>query len=203
MLDQDADKALIGAEDRAVEHHRAVLVAILADIGGVEPLGQHPIRLDRADLPGAADRVGQVPLELGRIEGAFARQLFPAIFRRVEARRRDRIAQLGFRHVPHFLGAEALFGAQRELDRISEAEVLVDPVGERAEGADFLDDLILAAEDMRVVLRELAHAHQPMQRAMRLVAMAAAILVDTQRQVAIALDALAEDQHMRRAVHRL
>jgi hypothetical protein len=40
MLDQDADEAFIRAEDRAVEHHRAVLFAILADVMRVEPLGQ-------------------------------------------------------------------------------------------------------------------------------------------------------------------
>src|SRR3546814_13585939 len=66
-----------------------------------------------------------------------------------------------------------------------------------------VDDLVLTAEDVRVVLRELAHAHQPVERAVRLVAVAAAILVNAQRQVAIALDPLFEDQNMRRAVHRL
>src|SRR3546814_5309648 len=75
------------------------------------------------------------------------------------------------------LAAEALFGPERQLDRIGEAEILVDPVGERAEVAHFLDDLVLAAENVRIVLRELAHAHQPVQRAVRLVAVAAAVLV--------------------------
>ena len=37
-------------------------------------------------------------------------------------------------------------------------------------------DLVLAAEDMGVVLRELAHAHQAVQRAVRFVAVAAAEL---------------------------
>jgi hypothetical protein len=41
MLDQDADEALERAEDRAVEHHRAVPLAILTDIGCIEPLGHH------------------------------------------------------------------------------------------------------------------------------------------------------------------
>ena len=42
---------------------------------------------------------------------------------------------------------------------------------------DLVDDLVLAAEDVRVVLGELAHAHQPVERAVRLVAVAAAVLV--------------------------
>ena len=65
MLDQDADEALERAEDRAVEHHRPVALAVLADIEGVEPLGHDIIELERAALPGPADRVGQVEFELG------------------------------------------------------------------------------------------------------------------------------------------
>ena len=118
MLDQDADEALERAEDRAVEHHRAVLLAVLADVAGVEPLGQHRVGLDRADLPGAADRVGQVELELGRVESALARQLFPAEFLGVAAGGGDRVAQHLLGPVPHLVGAEALVGAQRQLDRI-------------------------------------------------------------------------------------
>src|SRR3546814_6756504 len=79
MLDQNADEALVSTEDRAVEHHRAVALAILADIAGVEALGHHAVGLDRPALPGAADRVGQVEFELGRIESPLARQFFPAI----------------------------------------------------------------------------------------------------------------------------
>ncbi len=64
-------------------------------------------------------------------------------------------------------------------------------------------DLFFRAEDMRVVLRHLAHAHEAVQRAMRFVAVAAAELRHAHRQVAIGRDALIEDLHMRRAVHRL
>ena len=51
MLDQYTDETLIAAEDRAVEHHRAMLVTVLADIGRIEALRQNPVGLDRADLP--------------------------------------------------------------------------------------------------------------------------------------------------------
>src|SRR3546814_5606442 len=75
MFDQDADEALVAAEDRAVEHDRPVALAVLADIARIESFGQHAVGLDRADLPGAPDRVGQMPFELGGVEGAFAGQL--------------------------------------------------------------------------------------------------------------------------------
>ena len=203
MLDQNADETFIAAEDCTVEHDGAMLAAIFADIAGIQTFGQNTVRLDRADLPGAADCVGQVPFELGRVKSAFAGQFFPAIFFGGEARLDNGITQLILGFVPVGIAAEALFGAQRELDRIGEAEILVDPVGERAEILHFLHDLVFAAEDVRVVLSELAHAHQAMERAVRFVAVAAAMLEQAQRQVAVRLDTLTEDQDMRRAVHRL
>src|SRR3546814_6553366 len=96
-----------------------------------------------------------MPFELGRIEGALARQFLPAIIVGREPRADDRIAEFGLRQIPHLFAAEALVGAQRQLDRVGKAEILVDTVGERAEILHLVDDLILAAEDVRVVLREL------------------------------------------------
>ena len=185
MLDEDADEPLERAEDGAVEHHRAVLLAVLADIGGVEPVGQHAVGLDGADLPGAADRVGQMEFELGRIEGALARQFLPAILLGRPARGDDRVAKLGLGLVPHRVGAEALVGAKRQLDRvIVEAEVLVDAVEQVAEALHLADDLVLAAEDVGVVLGELADPHDAVERAVRLVAVAAAELGQSDRQLA-------------------
>ena len=63
--------------------------------------------------------------------------------------------------------------------------------------------LLRHAEDMRVVLREAAHAHDAVQRAGRLVAVARAELGHADRQIAIGLEALIEDLHVAGAVHRL
>ena len=203
MLHQNANEALIRSEDRAVEHDRAMLVAILADIARVEPLGQHAVRLDGAHLPGPPDRIGQMPFELGRVEGAFAGQFFPAVIGIGHPRFGDRIAQFLLGLVPQLLAAEPHLGPQRQLDVIAEAEILVDAVGQLTEFLDLADHLILGTEDMRIVLGELAHAHQSVERAMRFVAMAAAHFAQPDRQVAIACDALFEDENVRRAVHRL
>ena len=107
MLDQDAEEALERAEDGAVEHDRHVLLAILADIEGAEPLGHDIIELERAALPGAADRVGQVEFELGRVEGALARQLLPAIFGPVAAGEADGVAQILLGPVPHLVACRS------------------------------------------------------------------------------------------------
>ena len=56
-----------------MQHDRAVLLAILADVAGVQPLGQHIVELQRPALPGAADGVAQVELQLRAIEGALVR----------------------------------------------------------------------------------------------------------------------------------
>ena len=93
---------------------------------------------------------------------------------------------------------------QSQLDRVLiETEVVIDTVEQVAEIAHFLDQLILAHEDVRIVLGELAHAHDAVERAVRLVAVAAAELRHLKRQVAVAGDPLLEDQHVRRAVHGL
>jgi hypothetical protein len=56
---------------------------------------------------------------------------------------------------------------------------------------------------MRVVLGEAAHAHEAVERAMGLVAVAGAELGQPQRQVAVGFQALVEDLHVAGAVHRL
>jgi len=54
-------------------------VAILADVIGIEALGQDEVELKGAALPGAADRVAQMEFQLRPIEGAFARQPLDAL----------------------------------------------------------------------------------------------------------------------------
>src|SRR4051794_27658934 len=147
MLDQDADEALVRPEDRAVEHDRPMPLAILADVGRVQQLGQYTIGLQRADLPGTADRILEVPLKLRRIEGPLARKLLPAELVIRHAGSHHRLPKLFFRFVPILVDAEAFVGPERELDLVSETEVVVDAARQFAEGARLLDDLVLAAKD--------------------------------------------------------
>ena len=79
----------------------------------------------------------------------------------------------------------------------------VDLLQLRRVGDALVEDLVLGAEDVAVVLREAAHPHDPVQRAARLVAMALAELAVADRQVAVAAQVRLEDQHVARAVHRL
>jgi hypothetical protein len=58
--------------DRAVDHHRLLLLRILVDIEGAEAFRQVEVDLRRAALPVAADGVAQRVFELRPVEGALA-----------------------------------------------------------------------------------------------------------------------------------
>ena len=203
VLDQDADEALHRAEDGSVEHHRVVLVAVLADVGGVEArLGrQLVVDLDGAALPMAAEGVDQGELQLRAVERALA------LGHRVgQPGLGAGVAERGLGAVPGRIIADALGRAVGELDDdavLAEAEVGIDLLEQGAERGHLAGDLRLAAEDVGVVLDEAAHAHDAVQRARDLIARARAELGHAQRQVAVGLEALAEDLDVTRAVHRL
>ena len=68
---------------------------------------------------------------------------------------------------------------------------------------NFLFDLLRHAEDVRVVLREAAHAQQAVQHAGALVAIHGAELGQAHRQIAIAAQARLVNQNVARAIHGL
>ena len=72
MLGDDADEALDGAEHHAVDHDRAVLLAVRAGVFQLKALGQLHVELDRAALPGTAEAVRQMEVELRAVERAVA-----------------------------------------------------------------------------------------------------------------------------------
>ena len=89
--------------------------------------------------------------------------------------------------IPGRVVAQTLGRTQRDLDLdIGKAEIAVDIQCQAVELRDFRLDLVFGAENVAVVLRESAHAHDPVQRAGRLVAMACTEFAVTQREVAVA-----------------
>ena len=101
--------------------------------------------------------------------------------------------------------ADVVLGHRRELDKevLVETEVGIDVLEEAAELRDLLLDLLLGAEDVRVVLDEAPDAHDAVQGAARLVTGAVAELGETQWQVLVTAGAALEDLERARAVHRL
>ena len=173
------------------------------DVEGAEAAGQVEIDLRRAALPFAADGVAQHIFELRPVERALA-----GVDRGLHDSPAPPISSSTCFSTPSALSqsrrADALFRPRRQLHHdVLEAEILVDRHDHVVDLLTLVHDLVFGAEDMRVVLREGAHAHHAMHRARRLVAMHDAEFGDLHRQVAIGLQAVLEDLHMAGAVHRL
>src|SRR6266851_9231995 len=146
MLDQDADEALHRPQDRAVQHHRDMTRAILADIARAEPPRHCEIDLKGAALPLAAERVAQVKFELRPIEGTLAR-----VERVAQPCGLDSVAQRRFGAIPDLVRAGANRRPIGQLDAdLLEPEIAVDRQQQLAERDSFGRDLILRAEDVRV-----------------------------------------------------
>ena len=165
MLEKDPDEALEGAEQRAVDHHRHVLRVVGARVGQAEALGHVVVELDGAELPRAAERVGHVQVDLRRVERALPlgdRVLVPA--------GAQRLLEHALGLVPEGVVAQAVVGVgpRRKLDVDREVEQRVDVVGECHARSNLVGHLVLAAEDVRVVLDEVADAQQAVQRPGRL-----------------------------------
>ena len=149
VLDQHAEEPLHRAEDRPVQHHRPVLLAVLADVGGVQPLGQH-------DSPAAACRTARC----GRWRPSGGT---PAWARRRRLRRAARSTATPAARAARSSFASAMSHTSSEPTRrsgrsasltecSSTPEVGVDRVQQLDEVARLRLDLVLAAEDVGVVL---------------------------------------------------
>ena len=69
VLDQPADEALHAPDEHAMQHHRPVHLVVRADELELEALGQVEVELHRGPLPLPADRVDELEVELGSVEG--------------------------------------------------------------------------------------------------------------------------------------
>ena len=200
VLDQDGEEPLDRAEQGAVEHDRSVAGVVRADVLELEPLGMVEVALDRAQLPGPADGVAHIDVDLRAVEGGVA--LLDLVGQAVAV---ERLAQGLGGLLPDLVGAHVLFrvlGRQvrRELGEPEGAQHAHDEVEERG---DLVTELVLGAEDVAVVLGEAADPHHPVQGARPLVAVDGAELEQTQRQLAVAALAAVEDEAVHRAVHGL
>ena len=95
-----------------MQHDRAMGGAVGAHVLELEAIGQPVVDLHRAELPASPERIDDVKLELRPVKGTFARQLLE-----LEPRFDQHLLEHGFGLVPLLVRADALLGAQRELDR--------------------------------------------------------------------------------------
>ena len=108
------------------------------------------------------------------------------------------------RLVPNFIGANALRRTRGHfVNDVGKAKVLIDLLQKRCEVDALRQDLVFGTKNVTIVLSETANAHDAVQAASRLVAVALTELTITQRQIAVALHALLENQNVSGAVHGL
>ena len=199
FFDKDTEEAFDGTDGCTVQHHRNVLLVVLADIFGTETLRQVEVHLDGTALPVTTEAVLQRKFELRTIECAFTR-----VQNVVEASELRSFGEGGFSLVPNFVGTHALFGAGGELhDDIVETEVVVDFLDEGAEVSHFACNLVFGTEDVGIVLHKAAHAHQTVHRTGRFVTVALTEFGKAHRKVTPAAQPGVENLYVAGAVHRL
>ena len=161
---------------------------VFGDVFGAQALRHHEVDLHRAALPGAAERVLQVVFDLRAVERALARQLVQLDAAARAAPRRSASSALSQSSSEPTRVVRPQSRACRSMSVKPKSRV--DLHAACAWNATHSgSDLVLGAEDVAVVLREAAHAHDAVQRAGRLVAVARAELAVAQRQVAVAAQA--------------
>ena len=106
MLDEDAEEALDGAEDGAVQHPGGLLGVVLGAVGQPEAHGHVEVDLHRGALPSAPDGVLHLDVDLRAVEGTVA--LVDLVGQ--PAAGAGLFKGLGGM-VPHLVGADGLVGA--------------------------------------------------------------------------------------------
>src|SRR5438270_6993574 len=180
VLDEDAHEALERAEECPVDDHWMVLLVVRAHVREAEADRHLVVELDRSHLPGAPERVGHVQIDLRPVEGPLARRddvlhLVPF----------ERLFERSLGAIPLLVGAEALLRPCRELRARLQAEQVVEESREVDHRVDLVLDLLLGDEDVCVVLGDVAHPEQAVQRPGELVAVQRRRLRVPDRQVAI------------------
>ena len=200
VLQQDGEEPLDGAEQRTVDHDRALLAAVGRRVLQVETLRQVEVELHRGHLPGAADGVLGLDGDLRAVEGGAAR-----VGDQGQALLLGDLAEGLGGLLPHLVGADELLrvlGGQLQVE-VCQTVVAqqVEDEGERL--VELVGHLLAGAVDVRVVLGEAAGTGQAVHHAGLLVPVHGPELEEAQRQFAVGAAARVEDQVVHRAVHGL
>ena len=199
VLDQDADEPLQGTEERAVQQHRSMPVAVLSDIGRAQPAGQVQVDLQRSALPLAADGVLERELDFRPVESPFA-----GVVGVVQAKRIHGLLQRLLGPVPYPVIPDPAFRTVGELDHhVLKTHVPVDAEHQVADRARLLGDLVGRAENVGIVLGKGPNPHQAVKRAGGFVTVHLAELGQAQGQLPIAAQLVREHLNMPGAVHWL
>ena len=171
-----------------------------ADVAEIEPLGLLEVGLDRRHLPRPADRVARLYRDLRPVERAAA-----FVEHDLEIHRRRRPSQDLRPFFPVLVAPDRLpLGLRRQFEvEVGEPEVAQEVEHEPQRRLELAGQLLLRAEDVRVVLGHPPHAGEPVHDTGALVAIHGTELEKSQRQVAVRAQLTLVDEDVERAVHRL
>ena len=199
MLNEHADPAFKRTQNGAVQHHGNLARIVFGNVLGSQAAGHLEVDLHRTALPGTTQAVLEVVFDLRTVESAFARQ---NLIRQSAGIKRSDQSGLGL--VPDGIFADAHFRTRGNLVKdVVKAERVVDVAHDAGEVHAFLQNLIFGAEDVTVVLRKAANAHQAVQSARRFIAVALTEFAVAKRQIAVAAQSRIEELDVARAVHGL
>lgn len=198
VLNQNTDEALNGAKAYAVQHDGAFLGAVGVHVLQIKVERHLEVELHGTALPGTAERVLQVEVDLGAVEGAVA--LVDLV---VHAQLLQSSAQALLGTNPVLVRTHGVLGAGGKLNVVLKAKLLVHGVDEVDHAHDLVGQLIGTHKQVGVVLVKAAHAEQAVQGAAQLVAVHQANLAGADGQLAIGVRLGGVHQHAARAVHGL
>ena len=198
VLDQNTDEALDGAKAHAMQHDGALLGAVGVHVLQVKVERHLEVELHGTALPGTAERVLQMEVDLGAVEGAIA--LVDLV---VHAQLLQSGAQALLGASPVLVRTHGVLGAGGKLNVILKAKLLVHGVDEVDHTHDLVGQLVGTHKQVGVVLVKAAHAEQAVQGAAQLVAVHQANLAGANGQLAIGVRLGGVHQHAARAVHGL
>ena len=203
VLDQDAEEALHGAPQGAVDHHGLVGAPVRPDVLQPEAPRQIEVELHGGQLPRPADRVHELDIDLRSVEGRFVRHHLGFDAALAQGLEEAVLGQLPFFGSAGVLAARPAVPSG-QLDReLGETENSQDFLREVNATDHFGFDLVRRAKDVGVVLREPAHAQEPVHHARPFVPVDGAEFGQSHGQVPIAPQLVLVDQDVERAVHRL
>src|SRR5690606_32772033 len=122
VLNEHANKALEGTQNRAMQHDRCTTLVVGVNIFGAQALRHGKVYLDGATLPVTPDCIRERVLNLGAVEGSFTGRYFEFAAGATQAFHKGLLS-----FVPDLVGTDTFLGPCGHLIQdLSEAEVRVD-----------------------------------------------------------------------------
>ena len=196
VFDQDADEPFDGPVHHTVDHDRTMFLAIFPGVGQVKFLRQQHIQLDGAALPGPADGILQMEVDLRAVKGAV-----PFVDAVLQAEIVHGLAQGVGGHFPRSIVAHGVVRTGGQFCMVGQAEGGVHFVEQTDGFLDHIFDLVGHHEDVGIVLGEAAHTEQAVQGAGQFMTMDQAQFAHPQRQFFVGVGFVGIDQHAAGAVH--